>query len=178
MVVVHMLRDGHHSWYPSCLPLLSSSWLLQPSFVSVFRDLHCPPLLVLFLAFVAPLCQSLLGIHSEPQGELIFPIEGPLELNCCEHVSHVMTPTSTPKTHTCTSKNPIDQWFLLRKQQDFWKGKSCITITWAFYAPLSSFSNEVSSTSNLVENLKCFFCHLVAPLVGQKKGVIIYKNAN
>ncbi len=28
MVVVSMLRDGHHSWYPLCLPLSGSSWPL------------------------------------------------------------------------------------------------------------------------------------------------------
>lgn len=51
-------------------------------------------------------------------------------------------------------------------------------MAWAFYAPLNSSSNEVSSTSNLVEHLKCFFYYLVAPLVGQKRGVITYKYAN
>jgi hypothetical protein len=45
-----------------------------------------------------------------------------------------------------------------------------------FYKIFSS--NEVSSISNSMEQLKCFFYYLVLLLVGQKKDVITYKIAN
>jgi hypothetical protein len=115
----------------------------------------------------------------EPQGEVIFPIEGPLELDYCGSMSIAkILVTTTPGTQTSISTNPIDQWFLLRKHQDFWKGKNRTAMDWAFYAPLNSSSNEVSSTSNLVEQLRFFFYYLVVILVGQKKDAITYKIAN
>lgn len=110
---------------------------------------------------------------------MIFPIEGPLELDYCGFSSIAkIFATTTLGTQTFISTNPIDQWSLLGKHRDFWKGKNRIAMAWAFYALLNSPSNEVHSTSNLMEQLKCFFYYLVAPLVGQKRGVITYKIAN
>ncbi len=77
-----------------------------------------PSFIMFLLAFVALFCwcfswlslpsfvSALFGLCS--LGEVIFPIEGQVELDCREHVSNVKTPILTQKTQTCTSKNPID----------------------------------------------------------------------
>jgi hypothetical protein len=145
----------------------------MPSFVSALLGLRCPP------SHVFPLVHGL-GVtetKDEPRVEVIFPIEGPLELDYCgsSSVAKILA-TTTLGTQTFISTNPIDQWSLLGKHRG--KGKFCIAMAWAFYALLNSPSNEVHSTSNLMEQLKCFFYYLVAPLVGQKRGVITYKTAN
>jgi hypothetical protein len=89
---------------------------------------------------------------------VIFPIEGPLELDYCGFSSIAkIFATTTLGTQTFISTNPIDQWSLLGKHRDFWKGKNRIAMAWAFYALLNSPSNEVHSTSNLMEQLKCIF---------------------
>jgi hypothetical protein len=144
-----------------------------PSFISVLLGLCCP-LGHVFLVHGLGMTKA----KDEPQGEVIFPIEGPLELDYCGFASVAkILAITTLRTQTSISTNPIDKWSLLEKHQDFWKGKNRIAMAWAFYAPLNSFSNEVSSTSNLVEQLRFFFYYLVIR-IGQKKGVITYKIAN
>jgi len=66
----------------------------------------------------------------------------------------------------------IIQWDLLVKQQDFWKNKQHITVSWAFYAPLISsltlpkVNSSLNPNSNQLEQMKCVVCYLNALVAG------------
>jgi hypothetical protein len=57
---------------------------------------------------------------------------------------------------------------LLAKQKEYWKTKSHNATSWAFYAPMESFSLDVSSSSNSISQ-RCVICYYVIPLASQKK---------
>jgi hypothetical protein len=57
----------------------------------------------------------------------------------------------------------------LTKQQEFWKPKNHIAITWAFFALISTFFFEISSSSNQFKKLKCVLCYPLASIAKCKK---------
>jgi hypothetical protein len=85
---------------------------------------------------------------------------------------------STMLVANSTTTDVNQQWATLVKQHNFWKAHSQNATTWVFFAPISSSSLEVSSTSNQPEHLRCLFCGPIAPSVGFRKGIITYKTMN
>ncbi len=69
--------------------------------------------------------------------------------------------TSTTPMENYSNVDVIVQWDLLVKQQDFWKNKQYITVSWAFYAPLNSsltlpkVNSSSNPNSNQLEQMKC-----------------------
>jgi hypothetical protein len=59
----------------------------------------------------------------------------------------------------------------LVKQIDFWKPKSHISTTWAFYVTYKDWSLPLKITQ--VEQLKCVICYPIVPLARQKNTSLI-----
>jgi hypothetical protein len=77
--------------------------------------------------------------------------------------------TSTSHVDNSISTNHSKLWALLANNQDFWKHKSQIATTWAFYALLNFSSPKVSSNSNSTsqaKHLKCVVCYPFIPNAG------------
>ncbi len=96
--------------------------------------------------------------------KVMYPTKGPLEMDSCGFTIVYGATISTTLMENNSSAYAMVQWDLLAKQRNFWKNKQHITITWAFYAPLNSFSTLVkvnlNSNSNQSEQLKCVVCYL------------------
>jgi len=106
MLFYLVMMDGggeHASWWSSFIvSFVPSSTKFFLAFIALLYWCFSWPSLPSFVGV-------LLSLHNELQGEVIFPIEGPLESDSCEYVFDAKTPTSTtPKTQTCTIKNLID----------------------------------------------------------------------
>jgi hypothetical protein len=82
----------------------------------------------------------------------MYPTKGPLEMDNCGFEICSIATTSTTLMENNSNAYVIVQWDLLAKQKDFWKNKQCITTTWAFYAPLSSFLALVKENLNSNSN--------------------------
>jgi hypothetical protein len=98
--------------------------------------------------------------------KVMYPTKGPLEMDSCGFATVCGATISTTLMENKSSAYAMVQWDLLAKQQNFWKNKQHITTTWAFYAPLNSFSTLVkvnlnsNSNSNQSEQLKCVVYYL------------------
>jgi hypothetical protein len=96
----------------------------------------------------------------------------------CVFVSNL---PSTSDVDNTTSIICLELWVLLTKNQDFWKPKNGITITWAFYAWMNFSPLEVSSISISIsqsKHLKCVVCYPLTPNVRHNFFLINYRSTN
>jgi hypothetical protein len=91
---------------------------------------------------------------------VVFPNKYGLEAKC-------LGSTIKSKTHTSRIGNS-STIPLLAKQKDYWKTKSHDATSWAFHAPMESFSLDVSSSSNSISQ-RCVICYLVISLASKNK---------
>jgi hypothetical protein len=84
--------------------------------------------------------------------KVMYPTKGPLEMDSCGFAIVYGATISTTLMENNSRAYAMVQWDLLAKQQDFWKKKQRITTTWAFYAPLNSFSTLVKVNFNSNSN--------------------------
>jgi hypothetical protein len=78
----------------------------------------------------------------------LFPTKPQLEMDCCALASVESIAATTLGETSSTIETLIVLWDLMKKNQEFWKPKSCNSICWAFFQPISSSSTlEINSSA-------------------------------
>jgi hypothetical protein len=83
-----------------------------------------------------------------PTKEVIFPIELPLDHECCNFALDFGVGARLTITKDSIATNNTQVWVLVGKQRDYWKPKGCFSLAWAFFVATTSSSLEVSSNEN------------------------------
>jgi hypothetical protein len=79
---------------------------------------------------------------------VIFPLELPLDHNCCGFASSFGVGASSMAAKKFVTINNTQVWALPRKQQDYWKPKGRSSLAWAFFVATTSSSREARSSEN------------------------------
>jgi hypothetical protein len=84
----------------------------------------------------------------DPPTKMMFPIKSQLYIKYFGFAIIFGIHALIKYVKNSTITNLGDQWGMLTKQRVFWKTKSHIATTWAFYLPMTSSSLKSSSNSN------------------------------